>query len=73
MCNDSGWSDEDYPRHESSEYMTELCKYIETKHAASVIPGQENGQLRMVEGECCHTLKKACTGGGVLPGALGCA
>ena len=49
MCNDCGWSDEDYPRHESSEYMTELCKYIETKHEASVLEGQEHGQLRVVE------------------------
>ena len=56
MCNDRGWSDEDYPIHESSEYMTELCTYIETKHEASVLQGQYNGQLRMVDGECCHTL-----------------
>ena len=55
MCNDCGWSDEDYPRQESSEYTTELCKYIESRHEASVLQGQYNGQLRRAE-VCAATL-----------------
>ena len=65
ICKDQGWLDEDYPKHESSEFITEHGKYIEMKHSdcvllegASIEAHKENGKLRMVEAECCQTLKK---------------
>ena len=37
LCKEQGWLDEDYPKHESSECITEFGKFIEMKHADCVL------------------------------------